>query len=126
MEKFTIEDIVLSPKEEAVIEYSGYNPFLIATIARNIIRDVLKISGSAMREDDVRWYKSDPNSRWFYGVWRGKKEEDRWTYFWVRIGAEGSYNIKDKMGSVRIQLRAHMYTEFEYSNPISRSLWMAF
>ena len=124
--KYKIEDVILSPREEMTIEFSGYNPFLICTIARNLLRDILKISGSGIREDDVRWDKSDPNKRWFYGVWRGTIEEDKWTFYWVRIAAEGSYNVKDRMGSVKIQLRGHMFTKVDFSNPISLSLWKLF
>ncbi|MBI5332591.1 MAG: hypothetical protein HZB65_03390 [Candidatus Aenigmarchaeota archaeon] len=123
---YRIEDVVLSPRDELVIEYSGYNPFLICTFARNMLRDVLKISGSSLREDDRRWDFSDPNSRWFYGVWRGVKEEDNWTKSWFRIAAEGKFNVKDNTGSVKIQLRAHMFTTFEYGNPMTASLWKFF
>ncbi len=126
MGKYSIEDIVLAPREELTIEYTGYDPFLICTIARNLIRDILKVSGSSIREDDIRWDKVDPNSRWFYGVWRGIREEDKWTSMWIRIAAEGSFNVKDRVGSVKIQLRAHMYTEFEFNNPISESFWKVF
>ncbi len=124
--KIFIEDSIMSPRAELTIEYSGHNPFLICLIARDLIRDILKVDGSKMREDDIRWDKSDPNSRWFYGVWRGQKEEDNWTMYWFRISAEGSYSIKDNTGSVFIQLRGHMYTTFEYSNPISLAFWQMF
>ena len=123
---YNIEDVVLSPREELVIEYSGHNPFLICTFARSLLRDLLKVSGSSLREDDRRWDFSDPNSRWFYGVWRGVKDEDKWTKIWFRIAAEGKFNVKDKMGSVKIQLRAHMYTNFPYGNPVTASLWKLF
>ena len=115
-----MEDI-LAPMDEISIEFTGKNPFLICTIAMKMLRDIMKISSSNLREDDIRWdITGEPKG--FYGQWRGKRTDDIWTDTLVIIIAQGSMD-KERMGKVNIRMRGYLRTNFEYKNPISKNIW---
>ncbi len=119
--KISFIDDILAPKEEVIIKYSGKNPFLICTIGMRLIRDVLKVSTSQMREDDVRWDVTG-KTKTFYVVWRGYRGEDNWTKTKVKMIVEGSQD-PERNGSVTIWLKGFLETSFEYHNPFDRILW---
>jgi len=111
-------DDILAPREDVVVEYSGKNPILIATIALRLLRDVMKIPSSSLREDEIRWDVTG-KMKMFYGVWRGYRGEDRFTKTQIKIIAEGAIDA-ERNGWVRIVMRGFLSTKFEFSNPLEK------
>lgn len=118
-----VEDI-LAPREYIDINYTGKNPFLIFGIILPLLRDILKVSAANLREDKIRWV-SLGDVKGFYGAWRGYRPEDRWTRTLIKVFADGNHD-REKYGSVHIWIKGYLETRFEYSNPVSKALWLLF
>ena len=122
--KIEFREDILAPANVLRIEYVGKDPFWVCTAAMKMLKETLKIQTKDLREDDIRWdITCDP--REFYGIWRAKRGEDRWTATWVKITAHGFIG-KDYMGNVRIKLEGWLQTKFRYATSFSRWLWVLF
>ena len=124
MGEISYTEDILSPREEIFITYTGKNPFLICTIIMPILRDTLKVTASNLREDKIRWVDIG-DVRGFFGVWRGYRGEDKWTETMIKVWADGNQD-KEKFGTVKIKIKGFLKTEFKYSTPLSRGLWIMF
>lgn len=122
MAKLKIVDDILAPHDTVKIKFEGKEPFLAMAQTPYQLRRVMKIPGKDLLETDVRWdISGDPRD--FYGMWMGKRSEDRWTTTKIRIIIQGKQNSKDKTGQVEIEFKGTMETEYEYSNFIQRTFW---
>lgn len=122
--KIAFREDILAPANVVVIDYAGKEPFWLCTTARNMMRDTLKLSSKDMREDDIRWDVTG-EMREFFGVWRAKRAEDRWTATWVKVRVHGFIN-KERMGNVKVKLEGWLQTKFKWSTPVSHWLWILF
>ncbi len=125
MPKIEIIDDILAPSEMIRIKFKGKNPFAVCTLFPGLFKDVMRISGVDLRENDIRWdITADP--REFYGMWQGKRKEDRWTTSFIRVVAQGAQSSKDKTGWLDLQLKGYVRTKYEYSNFLQKSFWWFF
>ena len=125
MPKIKIVDDILAPRDFLEVKFQGKDPFAVVPLIPRLIRDVMKVTGMDIFETDIRWdVTSDP--REFYGHWKGKRDEDRWTTTRIRIRAQGAQSVKDKMGWVNIILDGTVETRYEYTNFIQKSFWWFF
>jgi hypothetical protein len=122
MPKIEIIEDVLAPSDTLRIRFEGKNPFVAVTMARDLIRAVMKISSKDILETEVRWDLSGKIPG-FFGKWMGRRTEDRWSRTNLRILVQGEQNSQDKTGWVMVQLKGTLVTTFEYSNFIQRSFW---
>ncbi|MEM7819885.1 MAG: hypothetical protein QXD48_03595 [Candidatus Aenigmatarchaeota archaeon] len=122
MPEIIISDDILAPSDVIKIHFEGKNPFSVVPGMISIIKYEMKLSGKDMRETDIRWdVSSDP--REFYGVWLGKRTNDRWTATYVRVIAQGAQSSVEKIGWIDIWLKGYIETKYEYSNFIQKSFW---
>ncbi len=119
--KLEFEDTALAPAEWITINYKGKNPVIVYTVVPRAIVDVLKISSSHLFEDHVKWDVTD-ETKTFYGVWRGRYKNDRWSKTWVKVIIQGAQS-PDKTGWVNIYIRAILHTGYTYSNFVQKNLW---
>jgi hypothetical protein len=122
MPEFIIKDYILAPEDTIVIEYKGKNPFKPVTAVHNIFIDVLQISGSDIFEDHLKWDVTDKSAKSFYGIWRGRRGDDKWTLVWMKIIIQGEVK-PDNTGWVKIYIRPWLQTTYEYNNFIQRAFW---
>lgn len=121
-----IIDTILAPREYILIKYKGKEPFTSVRIAIRVLRKVMKIPGSKVYEDHIKWdITGDPVFE-FYGIWRGTRDEDRWTSTWIKIIIQGAYNKNDRMGWCNIWIKGHIETSYNYSNAFHRMFWLLF
>lgn len=120
--KIVFREDILAPSTVLRVEYKGKEPFWICTAATKLIRDALKLTSKDMREDDIRWDLTG-ETREFYGIWRGKRGEDKWSSTWVKVTAHGFIN-KERMGNVKIKIEGWLATKFSYANPLAHWMWM--
>ena len=125
MPKILIIDDLLTPQEFILLKFRGKNPYAPCTMIPNLLRDVLKVTGQDVFEVDMRWDIMD-DDRDFYGIWWGKRREDKWTTTRVKITAQGEQNVKDKTGDITIMIKGYLETRYEYSNFIQKSFWWFF
>lgn len=125
MPKILIWDELLAPRAELTVSYTGKNPFLAVASAPKIIRDVMKIPGKDLLEPDIRWDVLK-DMRGFYGIWVGKRREDRWSMTNLRLIIQGEQSTKDKTGWVVVRIKGQMETTYEYTNFLQRSFWWFF
>ena len=98
---------------------------MVCTMFLNILKEVMKVTGVDLYEVDVRWdITEDP--RPFFGVWYGKRDDDRWSTTRIRIRAQGAQSSKDKTGWIKIELKGWLETAYEYTNFIQKSFWWFF
>lgn len=125
MARIVIMDDILAPSEMISTRFVGKNPFAICTMVPGMLKDVMKISGVDLRENDIRWdITSDP--RPFYGMWQGKRTEDRWSRTVIRIIIQGAQSTVDKTGWADIKYKGYLRTQYHYSNFIQKSFWWFF
>lgn len=118
-------DDILAPSDTLKIRYEGKNPFKAVPAVIPILKKVLKITTKDTLSTDIRWdVSSDP--RGFYGRWRGKRTEDRWTKTIVRVIVQGEQTSKERKGWVRIELKGWVETKFDFSNFVERAFWFTY
>ncbi|MBI5347144.1 MAG: hypothetical protein HZB66_00895 [Candidatus Aenigmarchaeota archaeon] len=118
------EDTANAPAEWITINYKGKNPVLVYTVVPRAIVDILKISSANLFEDHIKWDFTGDN-KMFYGIWRGRDNNDRWTDTWVRVVIQGVME-PDKTGWVTVYIKATIKTKYTYANFIQRNLWWIF
>lgn len=123
--KIEIIDDILAPSEMMVTKFRGKNPFSICTMIPGMLKDVMKISGVDLRENDIRWDITD-DPRTFYGMWQGKRGEDRWTTTFIRIIIQGAQSTTDKTGWAEVRYKGFVRTRYDYVNFIQKSFWWFF
>jgi hypothetical protein len=122
MPRINIIDDITIPSESMWINFKGKNPFVVCGMFPGMLKEVMKITGKDIWETDLRWdITSDP--RPFYGVWMGRRREDKWTTTSIRILAQGAQGSSDKTGWIRVQIKGFVQTEYDYSNFFQKSLW---
>jgi len=122
VEELKIIDDILAPTDTLKVRFEGKNPFLVAAIVPKVIRDVMKIPGKDLFENDIKWdVTTDP--RGFYGMWMGQRKEDKWTTSIIRVIAQGEQHSKEKTGWVLIELKGVIETSYTFSNFLQRSFW---
>jgi hypothetical protein len=125
MPEIKIVDDLLAPREYLEIKFQGKEPFNVCTLFMRLLIEVMKISGKDVYETDIRWdVTEDP--RTFFGVWWGKRDEDRWTKTRIKIRAQGGQSSKDKTGWINIMMKGWVETEYQYTNFIQKSFWWFF
>ncbi len=121
-EELKIKDDLMAPHETIKINYRGPNPAGVMSLIPDLIKNTMKISSKDLLETDLRWDNSSENNT-FYGMWMGKRTEDRWTKTFIRLVLQGTQNSKDKMGDFTLQLKGYIETKYGYSNFFQRGFW---
>ena len=125
MGKLRIRTDILAPEHKKILKFSGYNPVRFLKIVPKLLKSVLRLSGSKFYEDKIKWDVSSDKVD-FYGEWRGKDDKDGRTSVWGKIKIQGSQNPNDKKGSLTIEIKGEMVTEFDYSNFVDKALYLAY
>ncbi|MBI2579843.1 MAG: hypothetical protein HYW27_03000 [Candidatus Aenigmarchaeota archaeon] len=122
MPKIKIYDDIQAPADTTKFHFEGRNPFRVFDMVRGLLRDVMKISSKDILETDVRWdVFADPRA--FYGMWMGKRKEDRWTMTNIRIILQGEISMKTRAGWLDARFKGTVDTEYEYHNFIQKGFW---
>jgi hypothetical protein len=125
MSMLEVEDDILQPLDQLKINFKGRNPFSVCNVFKDYLRDIMKVSTKDVVETDLRWdITGDPAT--FYGMWAGRRKEDRWSRTLIRILAQGSQSRKDFTGDIKIIIKGTVKTSYEYSNFLQKSFWWFF
>lgn len=119
-----MEDI-LAPADTLKLKFTGKNPYAAVAMARDLLRDIMKITSKDILETDIRWDTSGKIPS-FYGKWMGKRPEDRWTKTFIRLIIQGEQNSQDKTGWAEVRFKGWVQTQYGYSNFLQRSFWWFF
>lgn len=124
MPDFVVKDDLLAPAEKKTLQYSGVHPSRLLKEVPEILKSVLKISGSKVFEEQIKWDVSgDPVG--FYGVWKANLPKDAISKIWVKIIIQGSQTKKEKNGSMSVYIFGHLESKFNYSTELHKSLlWL--
>lgn len=123
--ELTVEDDIAQPSDTLKIKFKGKNPFSVCEKFMDTLRDVMKVSSKDIVETDIRWdITGEP--RTFYGMWAGRRKDDRWTTTTLRLIAQGSQSSKDMTGDISINVKGTIRTRYEYTNFIQKSFWWFF
>ena len=119
MPELNIIDDIIAPSDRMKVKFSGANTASILGIVPGMIKDIMKIPGKDLLETDIRWDVTDGS---FYGVWTGKRAEDRWTTTYIRVIVQGVQD-KEGFGNFSIEIKGTVETKYEFSNFIQRGFW---
>ncbi len=117
-----IIDDIIAPSDRMKVKFSGSNPASILGMVPGMIKGVMKIPGKDLLETDIRWDVTDGS---FYGVWMGKRTEDRWTTTYIRVIAQGMQN-KEGLGNFTIEIKGTVETKYKFSNFVQRGFWWVY
>lgn len=122
MSKLNIIDDLIAPSDRLKVKYKGPNPIALMDIVPGMIKDIMKIPGKDLLETDIRWDATDGG---FYGVWMGKRTEDRWSTTFLRVIVQGVQG-KDETGWFVVEIKGTLETGYQFSNFIQRSFWWVY
>ena len=114
-----IIDDIIAPSDRMKVKFSGSNPASMLGMVPGIIKDTMKIPGKDLLETDIRWDVTDGS---FYGVWMGKRTEDRWTVTYIRVILQGVQN-KEGFGNFTVEIKGTVETKYDFANFIQRGFW---
>ena len=119
MPELNIIDDLMAPSDRLKVKYDGPNPASLMGIVPDMIKSVMKIPGKDLLETDIRWDVTDGS---FYGVWMGKRTEDRWSTTFMRVIVQGLQG-KDGTGWFTIEIKGTLETKYNFSNFVQRGFW---
>jgi hypothetical protein len=122
MGNLKITDDLLAPSDTLKFRYTGPNPTAVLPMIPDLIKNTMKISAKDLLETDIRWDVTGKVTT-FYGIWMGKRTEDRWTKTFIRVIIQGELNPENKVGSFDMQIKGTIETDYNYSNFFQRSFW---
>lgn len=122
MKEITILDDVLAPLRKVVLNYQGENAYISGNVIKHIIRKHMEIGPTWAWEMKHKWDQRDGS---FYDIWRGQKEEDKWSVVIVHIKLRGE-ETKERYGNLKIEIAGTLRTRYAYSNSILKVLWLLY
>ena len=123
MPELKIIDDLMAPSDTAKVTFKGMNPSNVLGMVPDLIKNTMKISAKDLLETDMRWDVTNEVIT-YYGVWMGKRTEDRWSKTFIRVIVQGDQHSKEKTGSFSIQIKGTLETTYEYSNAFQRFFWL--
>ncbi len=125
MPKLKIIDDLMAPSDTAKVTFKGMNPANVLGMIPELLKNTMKISSKDILETDMRWDVTNEVIT-YYGVWMGKRTEDRWSKTLIRVIIQGDQHSKEKNGSFSLQIKGTLETEYEYSNFFQRWFWWVY
>jgi hypothetical protein len=118
-----IEDC-LAPSRYIYLDYSGKNPFGVASKIAEMLQPFFKVSSAGVSETDFRWDTlGDPIE--FYFTWWVERTDPfgRFSGQMYNIKVQGNQTKETSEGSFTLQLWATLNTTFESKNPFAKGLF---
>jgi len=121
MPDLVLKSDILAPEHEKTLKFSLYHPSKILGMVPELIKDIFRIGGTNLFEDEIKWDTSGDITK-FYGSWRGKDGKDVRTTVWPKVKVLGEQSPKDKKGSITILISAELIVKFPYKNILEKAL----
>lgn len=123
---FVIQDDVLAPRHELIIEFAGPNPLSIYPQLDQMMRLIFESKGTHMYEPTFKWDGTeDPRS--FYIKMHVKRKLDNFTGFQVNVLLWGKQSSdKTRMGNTKIVISGRIETTFPTDNIFQKAFMTPF
>lgn len=121
MPDLVLKSDILAPEPEKTLKFSLYHPSKILGMVPELIKEIFKISGTNLFEDEIKWDTSG-NVTKFYGSWRGKDAKDARATVWSKIKVLGEQSPKDKKGSIEILISGELIVKLPYKNILEKAI----
>lgn len=126
MSSYIIQDDVLAPRHELIIEYTGPNPFGIYPQIDPLMRLIFEAKGTHMFEPKFQWDTTEDPRPFFIQTYV-QKAFDRFTKFKVAITLQGKQPTdKTKSGKMTLVISGRLFTEFNTDNPVTKIFFTPF
>lgn len=125
MPDLKIIDDLHSPSDTIKVTFRGQNPAAVIGMIPEILKNTMKISTKDLIENDMRWDQLGSENG-FYGVWMGKRREDKWSLTKIRVLVQGEQTISEKVGKFDLQVKGVLETEYGYNHSFQRMFWLFF
>ena len=113
---YIIQDNVLAPRHELIMEYTIQNPLQIYPQVDTMMRLIFESKGTHMYEPDFRWDTTEDPRGFFIKVYT-ERGLDQFTRFKVEVLLWGKQPAdKTKSGSVKIVINGRIVTRFPTDN----------
>jgi hypothetical protein len=120
--EINIIDDLMAPSDTAKILFRGMNPSNVLGMIPDLLKNTMKISSKDILETDMRWDVTNEVIT-FYGVWMGKRTEDRWSKTLIRVLVQGDQHSKEKTGMFNMQIKGTLETKYNYANFFQHWFW---
>lgn len=125
MVKISISEDCNAPARFIYLNFSGKNPFGIASKIAGMLQPFFDVSSAGISETDFRWDTSgDPTT--FYFTWWVDRAVSGQSTQWFNIKVQGSQDKETKEGDFTLQLDARVLTSFKSSNPFFKGLFWVY
>lgn len=113
---FIIQDNVLTPRHELIMEYGGPNPIQIYPQIDTMMRLIFESKGTHMYEPDFRWDTTEDPRPFFIKIYT-QRPLDNYTKFQVSVLLWGKqYADKTKGSTTKIVISGRLTTSFPTDN----------
>jgi len=113
--KYELVNDLLGPVNVKTIEYSGPNTVKVLDIAKGALKDILRITSTALFEDELKWDKSAMPICFYYSL-RAKKVMDKHSTLWYNIKIQGTKN-QDGAGKITVWISGKLETTIDSPIP---------
>lgn len=121
MPDLVLKSDILAPEPEKTLKFSLYHPSKILSMIPELIKEIFRISGTNLFEDEIKWDTSGDITK-FYGSWRCKDTKDARATVWPKVKVMGEQSPKDKKGSITIWISGELIVKLPYKNILEKSL----
>ena len=124
--KIVIQEDCLSPSRWIWLEFSGKNPFSVASKIAGMLMPCFNVSSAGISETDFRWDNSGDPITYYFTWWverGGSDGPSRWTKQKFNIKVQGTQTKESKEGRFTLQLFGTLTTKFGSSNPFLKGLF---
>jgi hypothetical protein len=121
MPDLLLKSDILAPEHEKTLKFSLYHPSKIIGMVPELIREIFKVTGSNLFEDEIKWDTSGDITK-FYGSWRGKDPKDARSTVWSNVKVLGEQSPKEKKGSITIWISGELIVKLPYKNILEKSI----
>ena len=122
MTKMEIVDDCLSPTQFVYLTYNGANPYKVYTKITSMMQQFFEISSSGVFEDRFHWDIVGSNIDFFMRM-KARRDFGKFTNMFVHMNIRGSRKKDANTGTFTLRVNSYLETNFEYRNPISKTLW---
>jgi len=121
MADLVLKSDILAPEHEKTLKFSLYHPSKILGMIPELIKEIFRIGGTNLFEDEIKWDTSGDITK-FSGSWRGKVPKDARSSVWPKVKVLGEQFPKDKKGSITILISGELIVKLPYKNILEKTI----
>lgn len=120
VKKLVIHDDLLEPVPEVRLNYSGSHPLKVYDEAKDLLIKIFGVREEDIQEKSYNWRTTPEGRKIFKVKWELIKDLDKFSYYRISVGLEGSE--LDEKGKMSLDISGGLRTEYPQDTVWERSL----